>query len=378
MANLSKKIIYLITQSEWGGAQEYLFNLATNIDKNQYDCLVLSGEGNGELFKELNQANVRYQKLKYTKRAVNPLFDFLALWELIKIFKKERPDIIHLNSSKIGFLGSLAGQIYKLITNNQLLITYTAHGWVFNEPLNWLVKKLYFWIEKISAKWKDAIICVSEADRQIALKHNFKSKIVTIHNAVNYSQLNFLEKELARQELIKKTPPERSYKLQATSYKLIGTIANLYPTKGINYLIGAAALLLKERSDLIFAVIGDGAERQNLESLIANRGLTNNFFLLGSIPNAHRLLKGFDLFVLPSVKEGLPYAVLKAQAAGIPIVATKVGGVPEIIDEQCLVEPKNPQTLAKKIKEVINQPTLSFNHPTDFKEFLNKTFNLYH
>ena len=190
--------------------------------------------------------------------------------------------------------------------------------------------------------------------------------------------MNFLEKELARQELIKKTPPERSYKLQATSYKLIGTIANLYPTKGINYLIGAAALLLKERSDLIFAVIGDGAERQNLESLIANRGLTNNFFLLGSIPNAHRLLKGFDLFVLPSVKEGLPYAVLKAQAAGIPIVATKVGGVPEIIDEQCLVEPKNPQTLAKKIKEVINQPTLSFNHPTDFKEFLNKTFNLYH
>ena len=89
MANLSKKIIYLITQSEWGGAQEYLFNLATNIDKNQYDCLVVSGEGNGELFKELNQANVRYQKLKYTKRAVNPLFDFLALWELIKIFKKE-------------------------------------------------------------------------------------------------------------------------------------------------------------------------------------------------------------------------------------------------------------------------------------------------
>src|SRR3989344_5612770 len=237
-----RKIIYLATQSEWGGAQEYIFNLAVNLDKSRFEALILAGEGNGEFFLELDKAGIKRHELKFLKRAISPVFDVLALFELITVFKKEKPDVIHLNSSKIGFLGSLAG---KLLGSHSLVI-YTAHGWVFNEPLPIFTKYLYFLIEKFSARWKNIIITLSAKDEQIAEKHNFKSKVVTIANAVNLPTLDFLSKEQAKSYL----------KLNQTGL-IVGTIANLYPTKGLSYLIEAAKLL----PNCTFAIIGEGPER---------------------------------------------------------------------------------------------------------------------
>ncbi|MCX6785461.1 MAG: glycosyltransferase [Candidatus Komeilibacteria bacterium] len=385
MANLRKKILFLVTQSEWGGAQEYIFNLATNLDKNQYEVLVLAGRGNGELFNKLSQAQISWQKLKYTRRAINPTLDKLAVWELYKIFKKEQPDVIHLNSSKIGFLGSIAARLCQGFGRRRAIaalatargqgkfkIIYTAHGWVFTEPLPYLTKKLYFWIEKTSAKWKDAIITVCEANRQIALQHNFKSNIITIHNAVNPKQLSFLSKENARNFL----------KLLPTD-PVIGTIANFYKTKGLNFLIEAAGNLVKDYPNLKTVIIGDGPERKNLEALILKLNLTDKVILTGSLPKAHQYLKAFDLFVLSSVKEGLPYAVLQAMAAEIPIVATRVGGLPEILPNECLVKTngaihESPLQLRDKISEYLaGRLPLPQYKPISFEEFLNKTIALY-
>ena len=125
MTEKKRKIIYLVTRSEWGGAQEYIYNLTVNLDKNQFEVLVLAGEGDGRLFDKLKSAGIPCQKLKHLKRAVSPLSDFLALKEIVSIYKKEEPDIIHLNSSKAGFLGSLAAKFSKssLITRHSSLVT---------------------------------------------------------------------------------------------------------------------------------------------------------------------------------------------------------------------------------------------------------------
>ena len=366
-----QKILYLITQSEWGGGQEYVFNLANNLPKDQFESLVLAGEGNGELFKALESQNLPYTKLKWVKRSINPIFDLMALFELIFVFKKEQPDVIHLNSSKIGFLGSLAAKL----CFSQAKIIYTAHGWVFNEPLSPIIKKIYFWIEKISAPWKNAIICVCESDKQIALQNNFRSRIITIHNAVNPEQLDFLSKDEARNNL----------KLNNDAL-VIGTVANFYKTKGLDFLISAAGLLKKDFPALKIVIIGEGEERKNLELKIKNLELSNNVILTGNIPNAHRLLKAFDLFVLPSVKEGLPYAILKAMAAELPIVATRVGGLPEILPNECLVELGNAAIMAEKIKTVLARLDSarqagrleSVRYRADyFQEFLLKTYKIY-
>ncbi len=360
-----EKIIYLVTKSEWGGAQEYIYNLATSLPKDKFDVLVLAGEGNGKLFKELAKQNIKYRKLKYTKRSINIFYDKLALLELIKIFKHEKPNIIHLNSSKIGFLGSLATKFLPT-TNYPLQTIYTAHGWVFNEPLPFLSKKLYYFIEKLSAKWKDTIITVSKNDEQIANKFKFKSKIITIPNAVDPDNLDFLNKD----EAIKKISKNAPWRLPS---KLIGTIANLYPTKGLNYLIDTAKLLPQYK----FIIIGEGPARKNLENQIKHLTL-KNIILKGSIPQAHKYLKAFSCFILPSVKEGMPYVILKAIASDVPIVTTCVGGLPEVVDNNFLVKPADPKALADKINEVIKNPDLKQQHtPPSFHEFLKKTIELY-
>lgn len=373
MSQSKRKILFLVTQSEWGGAQEYVYNLATNLDKNQDHALVLAGEGYGELFSALEAQNLPYQTLKWTRRAINPIFDIMALFELISVFKHERPAIVHLNSSKIGFLGSLAAKL--LPASSRPRVIYTAHGWVFNEPLPYLIRKLYYWIEKISARWKDVIICVAETDRRIALNNNFRSKILTIHNAVDASKLNFLDQAAAKEKLwllLNNSAP------RPETAKIILTIANLYPAKGLNYLVPAAALVLKQNPDLIFLVMGEGAERAALQAKIDSLLPNKNFFLLGHISQAHQYLKAADLFVLPSVKEGLPYAILKARAAGLPIVATKTGALPQIMPTELLATPSDIQDLAAKINDALNNPAKYLTQPTtDFQNFLEKTLNCY-
>ena len=202
-----------------------------------------------------------------------------------------------------------------------------------------------------------------------------------------------MTKEEAQQKIInlfKNLELKINLKFKIQNLKLIGTIANLYPTKGINFLIEAAAKLIKDHPELLFVIFGDGPERKKLELMINDLGLKNKVLLAGYLPEAHRYLKAFDLFVLPSVKEGLPYAILKAQAAGLTVVATQTGGLPEILPAECLVEAIHelplrggyPNALADKIRKFLlkisaGRLPLPQGQSASFQEFLDKTVSLY-
>lgn len=389
-----KKIIYLVTQSEWGGAQKYIYDLATHLSKDEFDILVAAGEDDKELFNRLQKKQIRTQQLKHIVRAIRPIKEILAFFELLKLFKKEKPNIIHLNSSKISILGSFTGWMTKKVLGlRSLIIIYTVHGWVFNEPLPFWKKKLYYVLEKLTASLKDKIICVSEYDRQIALNKKIAkpSKLITIPNGTDLKPEDFLDKHLARQELQKILNTEfriSNFEFLISNFA-IGTIANLYPTKGLSYLIKAASCLIKDNPDLIFIIIGEGDERKKLESLIKQHNLTDNFSLLGNVKAAYKYLKAFDIFVLPSVKEGWPYTILEAQKAGLPIIATKVGGVPEIITDNengLLVPPADPAGLQKAIQKLLTddelttklqQNSIISSNKFSLKRTLAKTLKLY-
>jgi len=350
----AKKILYLITQSELGGAQKYVFDLAKNL-RDEFEISVAFGEqGNeGELARKLKTENISFYSLPHLKRAISPINDLIAIWEIRKLIKEIQPDIIHLNSSKISILGSIANQFS--IFNFQFSIIYTVHGWVFNEPLNPLKKLLYKYAEKITAKWKDKIICVSEYDRQIALKEKIASpeKLITIHNGIE--SMDFLSREKAQQEL-------------GISDKGLGTInivsvGNLYKTKGYEDLIETMNILVNcQLLNVNCYIIGDGPERINLEKLIKDKKLENKVILSGRIDNAVKYLKAFDLYACASIKEGLSYTLIEAMQAGLPIVATKVGGNPELIQDGItglLTKAQNPQDLAEKIKQLIKNQSLA-------------------
>ena len=356
MFNDKKTILYLITQSELGGAQKYIFDLV-NYFKNNHDVHVGFGESgkNKILAQELKKINTPYIVLKNLKREINLISDLKSIYEINQLYKKIKPDIIHLNSTKISILGSLAAWFYKLSNiKNSPKIIYTAHGWVFNEPLSFFKKKFYLYAEKITAKLKDKIICVSDFDFQTALHYRICSshKMTTIHNG-SVAPI-FLSKNEAEKELQKIINTEiQKYQIK------IATISNFYPTKGLSYVIRAIVELKKNNLNPILIIFGEGPERKNLEKIIKQYQLENNIFLPGTIPGAAKYLKAFDFYVSPSLKEGLSYTITEAMHSGIPIIATNTGGTPEqIINNETgfLIETKNYQEIFLTIKNNFNNP----------------------
>ncbi|MFA4872173.1 MAG: glycosyltransferase family 4 protein [Patescibacteria group bacterium] len=405
--NLSKttknKILYVITQPEMGGAQRYIRDLITSAEAQNFDIELATGRGHDESLLNNLPENIKIHKLNYLVREISPINDIRAVFELKKIMANSRPDIIHLNSSKASIVGSFASLLYSYkLPPTSYKLFYTVHGWVFNEPMSAYKKSLYKWLEKFTAKLKNKIICVSEFDRQTAIKEKIAphphpsplpkgggelyDKLITIHNGIDAKETDFLPKDVARQELLSLVP-----NLPPNFQYVVGTVANFYKTKGLEYFIEAIYLLINNwQLPILGVVIGDGDLKKELKNLIINYDIENNFILPGKKENAARYLKAFDIYVCSSVKEGFPYSILEAMAAGLPIVSTNVGGIPEMIQNQkngLLIEPKNPSELATSIKFLIenpelanqlgNQAKITVTEKFSIKEMLKKTFKQY-
>jgi len=351
---MRKKILFLITQSNFGGAQRYVFDLATNLNKEKYEVAVAAG-GDGPLFDKLKSADIQIFKRKCLKRPICPTCDIEAYFKLKRLFKEWRPDILHLNSSKAGILGSLAAR------NLPIKIIYTVHGTVFQPPFSSFMSKFFLWLEKWTAKYKDKIICVSEHDRELWLQNRAApaEKLVTIHNGINLD-IDFLPKDEARQELL------NGYNPDFKNYQIVGFIGYFYPDKNLATLVKAANLILNspklKEKKILFAIIGSGPQEESLKSEVKSLKLDNKVLFLGALPQAHKYLKAFDVFAMPSVKEGLPYAILQSMAAETPIVASDVGGIPEMITDNFngfLIRPHDSETLAEKILQILENPDLA-------------------
>jgi glycosyltransferase involved in cell wall biosynthesis len=374
-----KKILFIVTQSEFGGAQRYVFEVAAHLASHQYEILVAAGQKNGELFEKLKNTQVEPVYLKHMRRAPLPWQIFLCVREIFTLLKKEKPDVLFLCSTTAGFLGSIAGFLYK-INHLSLTVIYRIGGWAFNDPRPFWQNKIILWLEKLTARFKDKIIVNSEIDYQLAIKRKIsaKEKLVKIYNGIDVAQLNFLSKEQACKKLLSSTSP---------GLVVIGCVANFYKTKGLKYLIEAIHILNTAArtglgagfGDAKYIIIGDGKERANLEQLIKKYKLGNIVLLPGQIPDAYRYLKAFDIFVLPSVKEGFPWIILEAMAAELPIIATKVGALPEIIEDKksgFLKEPKNPRIIAEKILWLLKNPEQARNMEIQAKQKVKKEFTL--
>jgi len=380
-----KKILYIVTSPHFGGAQKYVSDLATSLAKNaDFSVEVAVGAGKkSEWLTRLEKNDITVHYLTHVRRELSLYHDPLSIGELYRLYQKVKPDIIHLNSSKIGATGALAAAYYKKSINKPIKVIYTVHGFVLNEQLA-LWREIYYWkAEWLGAKLKDHIICVSEYDKQSLLKwHIVKpNKISVIHNGINTD--NFY---LSKIEAIKKLTTK--YQLPDTKY-YVGAIANLYVTKNLGTLINAADLLNKKNPDITYLVIGNGPERKNLTRQIAKLGLTEKFYLLGNIDDAQNYLKAFDVFTLPSQKEGLPYTILEAIAAGLPIVASNVGGIPEALftyytkEQYVLIDPGNFVELTQSIESHLDTPLLSedklrdIRKKIDIKIMTDKTSEIY-
>jgi glycosyltransferase involved in cell wall biosynthesis len=307
------KILYLITKSNWGGAQRYVYDLASRVPSGQFDVRVALG-GDGLLKKKLEEIGIPTIPIQGLERDISFTKELSAFGNILKILR-DKPDILHVNSSKAGGLGALAGRIVGVKK-----IIFTAHGWPFwerRDPLSRLAIYFFSWITAILAH---KVIVISDYDLKVAQKMPFIAhKAVRIYNGID---LNFL---LYPAHRIRDAFPEGA--------RITGTIGELNKNKNQIALIEQA----RSNSALYVAIVGEGENRPYLKRKIEEYGLEAKVKLFGFIP-ANEVLKGFDVFALPSIKEGLPYVLLEARAAGLPIVANRVGGVGEILDAKDMNE----------------------------------------
>lgn len=373
-----QKILFCITKSNWGGAQRYVYDLASNLSRENYDVAVVFG-GNGGLKEKLETAGIRTVSAKSLQRDVGIMKDISSFFELIKIFRAEKPDIIHLNSSKMGGIGGLAGRIAGIKK-----IIFTAHGWAYNEDRNFPQKIAIAILHFITVAFSRLTIAVSEkARKQFKSAGLMKNKMIVVHNGIG--KIEFLEKEKARQEFAEvRLPRTEIVKEIIKSEPLwIGTISELHRNKGLGYAIEAVKKYLETKlpgqKEIIFIIMGEGEERKNLEELIKKNSLENSVFLAGNVENASFYLKAFDIFTLTSITEALPYAILEAGKAKVPIIASDVGGISEIIDDMksgILLQPKKPKEISDAIEYFINHPDKKEIFSNLLKEKIDREFSL--
>jgi glycosyltransferase involved in cell wall biosynthesis len=319
-----RKVLFVITKSNWGGAQRYVFDLATHLPTDMYDVSVAFGQ-HGLLAEKLKTAGIKTHALTALQRDVAFGADVRSFFELYTLFKKDQPDVVHLNSSKAGGVGALAARVAGVPK-----IIFTAHGWPFWEPRNFVARGLIWLSSWVTVLLAHKTIVISDFDARVTQRMPFcKNKIVRIYNGID------LNMRFGSGEKIRSAFPAGA--------KITGAVGELNKNKNQIALIEQA----KKDPSMYVAIVGEGELKQGLEAKILKYGLVERVKLFGFVPAAE-VLKGFDMFALPSLKEGLPYVLLEAKAAGLPIVANRVGGVPEALDL-----PLGEFSLERMVKETV-------------------------
>ncbi|MFY9462657.1 MAG: glycosyltransferase family 4 protein, partial [Candidatus Sungiibacteriota bacterium] len=240
--------------------------------------------------------------------------------------------------------------------NLQPKVVFTAHGWGFYEDRSFAARAAIF-LASFAASWfQDALILINTADFRAAKRFIPRRKLHLIFNGID--DIDFLPRPAARNFFAQKiVQPITNNTL------LIGVIAELTRNKGLTYLIDALHHLSLQPTNykLQTFIIGEGEQRRELETKIKKCGLEKTITLLGFNTDARAALAGIDIFVLPSLKEGLPYGVMEAMAAGLPVIATRVGGLTDLITDNTdglLVSPKDSNALARAITLLIRDADL--------------------
>lgn len=364
-----KKVIIFITKSNWGGAQKYVFDIATNMDKEKFDIVVALG-GKDLLYTKLVESGIKTIELESLQRDISFTKDFFVFANIVKIIKNERPNVIHVNSTKISGLGAVAGRM--LGVKN---IIFTVHGWAFNENRSFLSKLVIKFLYLVMLILSHNVIAVShKITEQIKGWPFRKKKLTVVHNGIK--TLAFYPRETAREELGKFV--EHTF---APETILIGGIGELHPIKGHIYAIQAMEKIVQERPNLNiqYVIIGSGEIENELKKEIIDRKLLDKVFLTGYVKDGATYLKALDYYVFPSLSEGLPYAIVEAGFAELPVIASDVGGIPEVITanfEGKLIESQNPQAIVDALYAYIDHKDIAESHATALHKKTTKEFSI--
>ncbi len=317
MTTARPHVVLTVTLSEWGGAQAYVYQLA-HAARARYEVTVLCGPA-GPLVERLRADGVSVVEIPALRRHPHPLRDLEALRHLTRFLSGARVDLLHANSTKAGFLSRLAARRARIP-----VVVFTAHGWAFTEGRARLVRWLLAKVERLAAAMTTMVICVSNHDRDLAvgLRVAHPERLMVIHNGIDPTAFapaaGFADGGRARLRRVLRLGIEPA----------VVMVGRLAPPKDPFTLLEALDGLPVGR----IVIAGDGPLRPRVEATARRVGLADRVTLLGFHDDIPALLRACDIFALPSHWEGLPLAVIEAMMAGLPVVATSVGGLSELVE----------------------------------------------
>jgi glycosyltransferase involved in cell wall biosynthesis len=326
------KLLIAITLAEVGGAQTCVAELLPALS-GSFDVAV-AAFGDGPLRTAAAAAGARWIELRQVRRAIGPR-DLLGLLELVSVIRRERPAIVHAHSSKAGVLARLAAAICRTPA-----IVFTAHGWAFKAEAG-VRARLYLWADRLVARFTTVVVCVSETERRegLAARTCRPDRTTVIRNGIE------LERPRSRHE--------------ETARPLVVSVGRLKAPKDFQTLLEALTLLDGIAYETM--IVGDGPERGALEATAARFGLSEHVTFAGTRDDVDALLANASCFVLSTTSEGLPISILEAMAAGLPVVASGVGGVPELVEDGVtglIVPARHPAALAEALRRLLTDGEL--------------------
>lgn len=330
---MGKKILYILTKSDLGGVSKYLLEIVNNLPQDYIPYFLMSEPGyfSAELEKLGLSDNIYYVSM--TNSILDIKTHINSNIQTLKIIDKLKPDLIHCNSTTGGIVGRICGAL------SSTPVIFTAHGWAFTDGISKSKQIFYKILETFLAFFTKKIICVSEYDRQLALKVMpfFKNKLVTIHNGISDINEEDKKKDFSKDKL-----------------KLV-MIARFCPQKDPYTLIKAVNDLNKEGLNIELDLYGYGQELDKVINLIQSC-LCDKIQYKGEISNVTSILKNYDVYALISNWEGLPIGIIEAMRAGLPILVSNVGGCAELVNNNgYLVERGNIEDLKNRLQNYYEQ-----------------------
>lgn len=348
------KVLHIITRFDKGGSAQNTHLTLLGLKKRNFQPSLISGLSlesemkNEEIWaKEKDVQRLKSEGIEYIQcpslvRRINIIKDIKAFLEIWKIIRRNKPSIVHTHSSKAGLLGRLAAKLAGVPTT-----IHTPHGHVFFGYFGTFKTRIFIILEKLASRITDKIVTLTSREREDHLKFKVadEEKFVVISSGVELSK--FKELPFDKKQKLKRMLgiPENSL--------IVGTVGRLVPVKGHEFLIKAAEYTIPKHPETFFIFTGDGHLRQDLERQANASGIKENILFLGWRNDVVKVISIYDVFALPSLNEGMGRVLVEAMALSKPIVASDIGGIPDLVihgKNGFLVPPKNPKDLTKYIE----------------------------
>lgn len=352
------KVIHVITRLDRGGSAQNTLLTALGHDRARFDPCVVTGvpgrwEAQGgiraaeENHRRLAAAGVRGQVVPTLTRDITPIKDLRSLRQLTALFRRERPAIVHTHTSKAGAVGRLAAWLAGVRT-----IVHTPHGHVFYGHFGRRTSWMFLQTERLLATRTTRLIALTEAERDEWLARGVgrPDRFAVVPSGIDLEQFRRVAGVIGRRPAGFDCPPDAL---------VVGSVGWLTPIKGHRFFIEAVAKLKPLHARLHAVIVGSGELHAELAALAAKLGVGTSVRFLGERHDVSDCLGAMDLFVIPSLNEGMCRALVEAMAAGRPVIATRVGGIPAIVKDRqngLLVPSGDPAALASAMAELLSRP----------------------